>query len=129
MNRIFIYVFILFFFSPALAGTLDADELKALINGKTVESKNFRGFSAITYFATDGTFIKTERDELIKGTWYVDENGQYCSKRDDNNTASCRTIKKQGDVWKVYKVPGKPAKPWKHKRTWLKIVDGNPYDL
>lgn len=129
MNKYLICMFILFFSGSSFSSGLGSNELKTLINGKTVESKSARGFAAITYYAPDGTFRKTERNELIKGTWQIDNSGQYCTKRDNDSTTSCRTIKKQGDVWKVYKVPGNPTKPWKHKRTWLKIIDGNPNNL
>ncbi len=129
MNKYFICVFILFFSSSSFSSALDANELKTLISGKTVESETARGVSAITFFSPDGTFRKTERDELIKGIWHINSSGQFCSKRDDDSTTSCRTIKKQGDVWKVYKIPGNPMKQWKHKRTWLKIADGNPNNL
>ena len=127
-NTLFI-VALIFFSNVSFAKGLNSEALKALINDKTVESESARGFAAKTYYSPDGSFRKTKRDESIKGSWYIDSDGKLCKKVEGESTASCRLIVKKGDVWIVYKVPGKPTKPWVHKSTWLKILDGNPDNL
>ena len=112
-------VALVFFANTSFAKGLNSEELKALINDKTVESEAARGFAAKTYYSPDGSFRKNKRDEFIKGVWYINSDGKLCKKIDGESTASCRLIVKEGDVWKVYKVPGKPTSPWKHKSTWL----------
>ncbi|MCK5647327.1 MAG: hypothetical protein KAI22_00465 [Gammaproteobacteria bacterium] len=128
LNILFTIAFI-FFANASFAKGLNSDELKALINDKTVESKSARGFAAITYYLPDGSYRKTKRGEFTKGVWYIDSDGKLCKKVDGESSAPCRLIVKKGDVWKVYKVPSKPTNPWKHKSTWLKILDGNPNKL
>lgn len=82
MNKYFICAFILFFSGSLFSSVIDANELKTLISGKTVESKTYKGYSSITYFATDGTFIQSQKNKLIKGVWHISESGQmstFCS--------------------------------------------------
>ena len=122
-------VALVFFANTSFAKGLNSDELKALINDKTVESESARGFAAKTYYSPDGSYRKIKRDEFTKGVWYINSDGKLCKKVDGESTASCRLIVKEGDVWKVYKVFSKPTNPWKHKSTWLKILDGNPDKL
>ena len=122
-------VALVFFANTSFAKGLKSDELKALINDKTVESESASGFTAKTYYLPDGSYRKNKRNEFTKGVWYINSDGKLCKKVDGESTASCRLIVKKGDVWKVYKVPGNPAKSWKHKSTWLRILDGNPDKL
>lgn len=120
---------LIFFTNASFAKGLSSDQVKTLINDKTVESESARGFAAKTYYSPDGSFRKTKRGELSKGVWHIDSDGKLCKKVDGESTAPCRLIVKKGNVWKVYKVPSKPTNPWKHKSTWLKILDGNPNKL
>ena len=127
---IILTIFALIFFSNlSFAKGLNSDELKALINDKTVESESARGFAATTYYSPDGSFRRTKRGEFIKGVWYINSDGKICKKVDGESTAACRLIVKEGSVWKSYKIPSKPTNPWKHKGTGLKILDGNPSKL
>lgn len=116
--------------SSAMAATgLNTAEAKALINDKTVESVGARGFAAVTFFSSDGVYKKSSRGDLEKGVWHINEDGQLCQRPDDESTASCQLIVKKGNVWKLYKIPSKVTKPWKHKRTFNKILDGNTNNL
>ncbi|MCU7940395.1 MAG: hypothetical protein KZQ64_08495 [gamma proteobacterium symbiont of Bathyaustriella thionipta] len=108
---------------------LSPDEAKTLLTDKTVESVGARGFSSITFFSSDGIYSKSNRGELIKGQWHIDDEGQLCQRPEGESTASCHLIVKKGNVWKLYKIPSKVTMPWKHKRTFNKILDGNPNNL
>lgn len=118
-------------FSPtAIADDyLSADEVTQLVSGKTVEAKKaVKTVSIITYFSHDGTFRQLRDGEPQKGTWHVDEDGRLCVNREHWGTG-CRRIAKEGDVWKMYKVPKDFTKSRKHQRTILRILDGNPHNL
>ncbi|NOQ79142.1 MAG: hypothetical protein GQ546_07050 [Gammaproteobacteria bacterium] len=129
ITNILFTVILLLFANVSFAGGLNSDEAKVLITGKTVESESARGFPAKTYYSPDGTYRKSKRDELTKGVWYIDSDGKLCRRIDGETTATCLLIVKKSDVWKLYKVPSKPTKPWKHKTTFIKITDGNPNNL
>ena len=108
---------------------LSAEEVKQLISGKTVEAENpRRGTSSVTYFDPDGTFRQLLEGKPEKGTWSVNDDGYLCTNREAWGS-SCRKISKEGDVWKLYKVPEKVTKQIEHKKTYLRILDGNPNNL
>lgn len=116
--------------SPVMAAKgLSPAEAKALINDKTVESVGARGYESVTYFSSDGTYKKNNRGVLTKGAWHIDDEGKLCQRSEDESTASCHLIVKKGSIWKLYKIPSKVTKPWKHKRTFNKTLDGNPNNL
>ena len=116
--------------SPAMAAKgLSPDEAKALLNDKTVEAVGARGFESTTYFSSDGVYKKNNRGELTKGVWHIDDEGQLCQRPEGESAASCHLIVNKGNIWKLYKIPSKVTKPWKHKRTFNKILDGNPKNL
>ena len=129
LTRIFCILFLVFFSGILSAKGLNASELKALINDKTVESKSASGYAAKTYYSPDGTFRRSKRGKIKKGTWSINNDGELCKKVKGESTAVCRKIVKSSDVWKVYKVFGNITMPWKHKSTWLKILNGNPNKL
>lgn len=128
-NKILIFFTLVLFSNISFSKGLNADELKELINDKTVVSETARGYEAKTYYAPDGSYKRMKRGKLIKGVWYIDSDGKICKKKEGESTAACRLIVKKGNVWKSYKIPSKPTNPWKHKGTWLNILDGNPNNL
>lgn len=108
---------------------LSAEEVKQLITGKTVEAENpRRATSSVTYFDTDGTFRQLLEGKPEKGTWSVSDDGYLCTNREGWGS-SCRKISKEGEVWKLYKVPEKITKPIEYKKTYLRILDGNSNNL
>ena len=116
--------------SPVMAAEgLSPDEAKALLNGKTVEAVEVKGFESTTYFSSDGVYKKKNRGGLKKGVWHINDEGKLCQRPEGESTASCHLIVKKGNIWKLYKIPSRVTKPWKHKRTFNKILDGNPKNL
>ena len=70
---------LLLFSTWAHAGdTLDADAVKKLISGNTVDGLAPNGNTQKNYFAPDGTTIRKIGDKLIEGTWNVKEDGTQC---------------------------------------------------
>lgn len=118
------------FSSAAIANEyLGAEEIKQLISGKTVEAENpRRATSSVTYFDADGTFRQLLEGKPEKGTWSVRDDGYLCTSREAWGS-SCRKISREGDVWKLYKVPEKVTKQIEHKKTYRRILDGNPNNL
>ncbi|MGB5337805.1 MAG: hypothetical protein WBO06_01790 [Gammaproteobacteria bacterium] len=108
---------------------LGAEEVKQLISGKTVEAINpRRAQSSVTYFDPDGTFRQLLDGKPEKGTWSVDDDG-YLNTNREHWGSSRRKITKEGDEWKLYKVPENITKPNKHMKTYTRIIDGNPNNL
>ena len=108
---------------------LGAEEVKQLVSGKTVEAENpRRATSSVTYFDPDGTFRQLLEGKPEKGTWSVNDDGYLCTNR-EGWSSSCRKISREGGVWKLYKVPEKATKSIEHKKTYLRILDGNPNKL
>ena len=108
---------------------LGAEEVQQLVSGKTVEAENPRkATSSVTYFDPDGTFLQLLEGKPEKGTWSVNDDGYLCTNREGWGS-SCRKISKEGEVWKLYKVPEKVTKSIEHKKTYFRILDGNPNNL
>ena len=108
---------------------LGAEEVKQLISGKTVEARNpRRATSSITYFDPDGTFRQLLEGKPQTGTWSVDDNGYLHTNREGWGS-SRRKISRDGDTWKLYKVPENTMKRTKHMKTYTRILDGNPNNL
>lgn len=129
--RVSLIVFgLLGFSSTALAiEFLGAEEVKQLISGKTVEAINpRRAVSSVTYFDPDGTFRQLLDGKQEKGTWSVDDDG-YLNTNKEGWGSSRRKISREGDVWKLYKIPEKITKTTKHMKTYTRILDGNPNNL
>lgn len=57
---------------------LDADAVKKLITGNTVDGLATNGNTQQNYFAPDGTTIRKVGDKLIEGTWSVKNDGMQC---------------------------------------------------
>ena len=70
--------FVLFSTGSFAAETLDADAVKKLISGNTVDGLAPNGNTQKNYFAPDGTTIRKIGDKLIEGTWNVKEDGTQC---------------------------------------------------
>lgn len=108
---------------------LGAEEVKQLVSGKTVEAVNPRkATSSVTYFDPDGTFRQLLEGKPEKGTWSVDDDG-YLNTHREGWGSSRRKISREGDVWKLYKVPENITKSTQHKKTFTRIIDGNPNNL
>lgn len=113
----------------AVAGDLSGEEVRKLISGNTVEAIHTNeGYSIVTYFSPDGTLRQIREGKLASGTWSIDNKGQLCSIREGWG-GECRVITQEGNVWKAYKIPKNPSKERKHKRTFTKVLEGNPNKL
>ncbi len=111
------------------AEDLDGDAVRQLVSGKTVEAVHVpRGYPITTYYLPDGTFKQDRDGAQESGTWHVDEKGKLCTMRTGWG-GECRIIAQEGDVWKAYKIPNKVWKGRQHKRTFNKILEGNPHNL
>lgn len=94
--------------------TLSAQEISALVSGKTLQGTNpFRGFEIITCFAPDGTFRRIRDGKQEQHTWSVTSSNELCTTRQRGTT--CRIMKKEGDVWSGYKIPHNVMKPPSHE--------------
>lgn len=58
--------------------TLDADAVKKLITGNTVNGLAPNGDTQKNYFAPDGTTIRQIKGKLVEGTWSVKDDGTQC---------------------------------------------------
>ncbi len=115
--------------SNAFADDLSREEVIQLISGNTVEAVHaMRGKPITTYYSPDGTFRQIRSGERQKGTWYVNDEGLLCKNREGWG-GECRVITQAGDVWKAYKIPSNIMKGRKHKRTFKKVLEGNPKNL
>jgi hypothetical protein len=113
----------------AMADDLDGDAVRQLVSGNTVEAVHVpRGYPITTYYLPDGTFQQDRDGERESGTWHVDEQGKLCTMRTGWG-GDCRVIAQDGDVWKAYSIPKKAWKGRQHKRTFNKILEGNPHNL
>ena len=111
------------------AEDLDGDEVRRLVSGKTVEAVHAnKGFPITTYFLRDGTFRQDRDGERENGTWSVDDQGRLCTIRAGWG-GECRLIAQEGEAWKAYKIPNNVMKGRRHKRTFNKIIEGNPHNL
>jgi hypothetical protein len=107
---------------------LNAQEITALVSGKTLEgTQPMKGIKVITYFAPDGTFRRLWGDDKEHGTWSVSAKDELCMSGSEGTT--CRVMERQGEVWNAYRIPKNIMKPRSHERQWVKVLDGNPYNL
>lgn len=106
---------------PVHAGkVLSADEVKALVSGKTVHAKHEKkGFNFSVYFNADGSVVrKWKNDTLQDGKWFFKDNlhcinvggSDKCGSIEDNGDGTYSRLK-NGDSNKRF-------------ITWTKIVDG-----
>lgn len=108
---------------------LDAQAVRQLITGKTVEATNpGRATTSVTYFDPNGTFRQLLDGKPETGTWSVDDAGYLTTNREGWG-ASRRKIAREGNVWKLYKVPNSNTKPIEYKKSFTRIIDGNPNHL
>ena len=113
----------------AVAGKLNADEVRQLVSGNTLEFKHVDDARLKTrFYASDGTFRQlNKKGKKKKGKWSITKNGQLCNK--SKREGVCHSIYKQGDVWNTYIGRTNPTGGDKHINTIQKVLDGNPYGL
>jgi len=118
-----------FSFTTIAAEYLGTEDVNQLISGNTVDAKNIkRGTTSITFFQPDGTFRQLLDGKPGKGTWSVETDGSLCTNREGWGSG-CRKISKDGDTWKLYKIPKNTMKSREHKKTYTRIRTGNPDNL
>ncbi|MBT9613212.1 MAG: hypothetical protein IV108_08100 [Burkholderiales bacterium] len=75
----FAFAGLVLFSTWAHAGeTLDAEAVKKLITGNTVDGLAPNGNTQKNYFSPDGKTIRQVGDKLIEGTWSIKEDGTQC---------------------------------------------------
>jgi hypothetical protein len=113
----------------AYAGKLNADEVRQLVSGNTLEFKHVDDARLKTrFYASNGTFRQlNKKGKKQKGKWSVTNDGQLCNKRKGEGV--CHRIYKQGDVWNTYIGRTNPTGGDKHINTIQKVLNGNPYGL
>jgi hypothetical protein len=105
----------------AVAGKLNADEVKQLVSGNTLVLKAYGkeegGRKRTRYYKPNGTFRQLNRkgNKIVKGTWSINDEGQLCNVRKDRG--NCHTIYKRGKVWDTFVEYHNPGTPDKHVLT------------
>ncbi|MDZ7661680.1 hypothetical protein [Thiohalophilus sp.] len=116
---------LLFFAQSAPAAeTLNADQVRALFSGKTIEYQHERlGFKFVVYHAPDGSLRGTREGQLMSELqWSVNEQGELCIAYGGKNR--CQPIMKDNGVYKKYTV-GKDGQK-KTVVTYQRFIEGNP---
>lgn len=114
----------------AMAGKLNAGEVKQLISGNTVVLESAEGGRVITrYYAANGTFrqLNKKGNKTVKGNWSINDKGQLCNSRKEKGV--CHIIYSRGKVWETYVEAHNPTMGNKHILTIKKAMDGNPNGL
>jgi len=104
------------------AKTLNADEVKALITGKTADAEQLiKGFKFKVYFNPNGDLNQLKEDgNKVDGSWQVDAQGQHCVNFGAGD--QCATVVDNGDgSWTRINMAGKPVVNWKN------FVDGKTF--
>lgn len=105
-------------FQANAGNTLSADEIKALITGKTVHAKHEKkGFTFSVYFAEDGGAIRKWKDGELQNGKYLFKDNMHCINVGGGD--KCATIEDNGDGSYKRLKNGK-----KHFITWQEVVDG-----
>lgn len=112
--------------APA-AETLNADQVKTLFSGKTVEYLHERlDFKFVVYHAPDGSLRGTREGEpMSELQWSVNERGELCIAY--GGKKRCQPLMKDDGVYKKYAV-GKDGQK-KTVVTYQRFIDGNPNDF
>lgn len=127
------FLLLVSFPNAAMAGKLNADEVKQLVSGNTHVLKEYGkeegGRKRIRYYAPNGTFrqLNKKKTKTVKGSWSINDEGQLCNVRKDRG--NCHTIYKQGKVWEAYVAKTNPMSPEKHSQTITEVLKGNPNGL
>jgi hypothetical protein len=118
----------------AFAEDLNAEQVKALLSGKTAYAwHEKKEFDITTYFAEDGTLVSVRKGgDKWKGKWRIDGNGMHCMQLFDPYSEQprkehCRIVEKDGNTYKRIKV--KPNGRRIHIATYKKFADGNAENL
>jgi len=117
----------------AVAGKLNADEVKQLVSGKTLVFRIYEGSEGgrekTRYYAPDGTFrqLIKKKNKTVKGKWYVNDKSELCNRT--KKREACHVIYKRGKVWETYVELPNPVSPDKHILTITEVLDGNPNGL
>lgn len=80
MSRfVFVFAGFILFSSGAYAGeTLNADAVRKLLTGNTVQGVTPNGKKPKIFFSADGKAIRKGEDGEFEGTWKVQDDGMQC---------------------------------------------------
>ena len=107
--------------------SLTEDELKQLLEGKTVKGVYLEGNKPFTrFYDEDGDVRQRVGDDIEEGKWFVDEQGKRCIVW-SGKKKKCKVIVKENELYNEYTI----QKNGKRKLTVIynKINVGNPSDL
>lgn len=109
------------------AGTLSADQVKALFVDKTVTSVTVaRQRQSISYYAPDGGVRQISAGISRLGRWRVTDNGRMCLQM-ESMPEKCRIIVNDRGIYKKYIV--KKNGRHEHTITYQDFRTGNPLGL
>ena len=117
----------------AVAGKLNADEVKQLVSGNTLVFKVYEGHEGgrekTRYYAPNGTFrqFSKKKNKTVKGKWHVNDKSELCNST--KKRGACHVIYKRGKVWETYVELPNPVSPDKHILTITEVLKGNPNGL
>ncbi|MBL0919948.1 MAG: hypothetical protein IBJ14_14695 [Hydrogenophaga sp.] len=100
-------------------GFLGAADVRALIEGNTVEVQRGNGTRYLAYYEPGGIWLRQERGQIAQGAWRVLDDGNQCVAigRDD----SCALIQKNPDGT-FTRISNGVA-----QFTWLKVMPGKGF--
>ncbi len=114
--------------TASAADYMSADEIKALISGKTTHGVGLKkDFTVVTHFAPDGSLMGERNGNKRTGSWNVTDDGQHCVDFSDGKN-NCRFIKDNGDgTYSRVKVKTKGNGTTVHIPVvkWERIEEGN----
>lgn len=110
--------FILFYGVAQAGDRLDAEAIKKLITGNTVNVVRGDGSSIKNYFSADGKVIRYENGATSEGTWQVKDDGMHCV---EGMIGDCGRIEKNSDGTHDRVPPfGRPV-------TWTSVTSGKDF--
>jgi len=113
------------FSQTVMAGeTLNAEQVRSLFSGKTVEYHHqMLNFDFVVYHAPDGSLRGTREGQPMSNMqWSVNDKGELCIAYHERNR--CHPIMKQNGVYKKYTIS--KSGEIKILVTYRKFIDGNP---
>jgi hypothetical protein len=117
----------------AVAGKLNADEVKQLVSGNTLVFRVVEGYEGgrkeTRYYDANGTFrqFNKKKNKTVKGKWHINDKSELCNIT--KKRGACHVIYKRGNVWETYVKRPDPTSPDKHILTIEKVLKGNPNGL
>jgi len=111
-------------FLPAYSGQLNAEDIKTLFSGVTIESTHLKkDFESSVYYDPNGQFYGLRDDSIFQGKWSVKDDNTICITH-INGKVFCLMIEKEDGIIYKYKIKdnGKKIRIYEYKS----FTKGNP---